>query len=243
MADNGYVVNGIKLSSESEYQLAKKEYDGILYIKEQNDMSDDRVVLALYNKFVQKKVFRSRVGYKFLEELQSRLMRSSVIDKSTVAKLPIYDFEEDKMKAATPVQGKSAMGNAAAAAARANTTMNSETAMHARTTTSNSMQNKASSKSNIHMEYLHKNNTNSNNKTDDKAAVYKSRFGWSLFINIILILVIAAMAYITLNSNNINILNYEEKLQDEYSSWEEKLTLKEKELKALEKELREQLGN
>ena len=46
------------------------------------------------------------------------------------------------------------------------------------------------------------------------------------------------MAYITLNSNHVNILNYENTLINKYISWEKDLQQKEAELKEREKELK-----
>lgn len=46
----------------------------------------------------------------------------------------------------------------------------------------------------------------------------------SVLLNILLALAIAAMFAITLNSNNPNILNYEQVIQNRYASWEQELT-------------------
>lgn len=60
---------------------------------------------------------------------------------------------------------------------------------------------------------------------------YRERLKLSIITNIILILVIIAMFIITNTSNNINIINYEEKIIDKYASWEQDLTEREKALK------------
>ena len=96
MAETERMINGITFTTTEEYLQAKKELAGIAYVKENNDMSNDQTVLALYNKFVQKDVFHTQIGYEFLKGLQERLMRSAEIDKSQVAKLPIRDFSEDE---------------------------------------------------------------------------------------------------------------------------------------------------
>ena len=64
--------------------------------------------------------------------------------------------------------------------------------------------------------------------------MYKSRFTTSVIINLALVVVIIAMIIITLTSKNPNIINYETKLQDKYSAWQEQLQSEEASLKARE---------
>lgn len=61
----------------------------------------------------------------------------------------------------------------------------------------------------------------------------------SVFFNIVLAIAIAAMMYIASTSSNINIINYETKLQDKYASWAEELRQKEAELKDRENRINE----
>ncbi len=63
---------------------------------------------------------------------------------------------------------------------------------------------------------------------------YKYKYYNSLIINIILFVALLIGFYITTNSKNINILNYENKLLDKYSAWEAEL--KERESIVAEKE-------
>lgn len=61
----------------------------------------------------------------------------------------------------------------------------------------------------------------------------------SVLLNIVLILLVAAMFVITLRSDNPNILNYRKQIVNEYASWESQLREKENELREWEKELQE----
>ncbi len=68
----------------------------------------------------------------------------------------------------------------------------------------------------------------------------------SVVLNILLVAAVVAMFVITLKSDNPNILNYEDAINNKYSYWSEQLTEqesslreKEKELKLLEQELKE----
>ncbi len=57
---------------------------------------------------------------------------------------------------------------------------------------------------------------------------YKGRFTASVCINIILILMIIAMFFISLNSERPNIINYRRAIVNEYSQWEQELTERER---------------
>lgn len=63
-----------------------------------------------------------------------------------------------------------------------------------------------------------------------------TRFKWSLFVNVVLIIVVGIMFYITTTSNNPNILNYENAILNKYSQWSEEL--KEREENVREKEMK-----
>ena len=61
----------------------------------------------------------------------------------------------------------------------------------------------------------------------------------SIIINVVLVLMLIAMFFISKSSSNPTIIDYERKLQDKYASWESDLREKEQELKDLEWELKE----
>ncbi|MBO5551410.1 MAG: hypothetical protein J5966_05570 [Lachnospiraceae bacterium] len=66
---------------------------------------------------------------------------------------------------------------------------------------------------------------------------YHKRFIAAVVLNIVLLLVIAAMFIITIKSSNPNVLNYEFAVQDRYATWEQELTEREKRIREKEKEL------
>lgn len=61
-----------------------------------------------------------------------------------------------------------------------------------------------------------------------------------MIVNVVLVVVIAAMIYITLHSSNANVINYEVNLQDKYASWQEELQSQEESLNARERALNQQ---
>ena len=74
-------------------------------------------------------------------------------------------------------------------------------------------------------------------KPDKKRDKLKERYKISLWINIILLFMVAAMFYITLHSDSPNILNYENVITNKYASWEQELKERENKIREHEKNL------
>lgn len=66
---------------------------------------------------------------------------------------------------------------------------------------------------------------------------YKNKYYNSLILNAILIVTLIFFVFITLNSKNVNILNYENRLIDKYTAWELELTEWENDLRIREKQM------
>lgn len=66
---------------------------------------------------------------------------------------------------------------------------------------------------------------------------YKNRFHVTLFLAVVMAVSMAGMLLITLNSNNLNILNYENELINRYENWEKELDAREAVIKQREEEL------
>lgn len=60
---------------------------------------------------------------------------------------------------------------------------------------------------------------------------YRGRFITSLIINLLMVLVIIGMFAICLNSDSPNIVNYRNRIVNEYSAWEQELTERENALR------------
>ncbi len=59
----------------------------------------------------------------------------------------------------------------------------------------------------------------------------------SIFFNILLVIMVAAMFMIAVNSDNPNILNYETTIINKYASWDQELTERENKIREKEAEL------
>lgn len=67
----------------------------------------------------------------------------------------------------------------------------------------------------------------------------RNKLNTSIIINVVLVIMLIAMFFISKSSSNPTIIDYERKLQDKYASWESDLKEKEQELKDFEWELKE----
>ena len=63
---------------------------------------------------------------------------------------------------------------------------------------------------------------------------YKDKYIKLMIVNIVLVVVIAAMAVILKTSSTPTVIDYERKLQDKYATWQEQLESQEASLKARE---------
>lgn len=69
------VLDGYVFESRQEYEQAKRELEMITYLRSELDMTDHKKLLAVYEKLVKGKNFRTPVGIGFLREMQRYLVR------------------------------------------------------------------------------------------------------------------------------------------------------------------------
>ena len=86
----GYRVEGFVFETEEEARLARKEAEGIKYIRERNQLDDPDTVLKLYNQLIEKKVFCTPVGLRFLRNLRHYLDGIPYIKREDILPLPEY---------------------------------------------------------------------------------------------------------------------------------------------------------
>lgn len=93
-----YVVDGYCFQSETDANNARNEIDGIEYLKKRTNFKNPESVLAIYNKIIEKQLFKTPIGYGFLRELQQILYNSPEIEEGTVRDIPVQasDGKRDK---------------------------------------------------------------------------------------------------------------------------------------------------
>lgn len=199
MEKEEYIVNGIKFSDREQAEEAKKEWEGIQYIKNKNDLSNPELLLKLYNKLVERNLFHTIIGEQFIEELEKSLLSNSKINPAEVKKRPekLNQQETEKKKKETELKSKDENKNV-------------------------QIQNVDSKKI---------------NKTNKKENSYKYKFYNSLILNIVFLLAIIAIIYITVTSRQENSAHYNTQWINEHVAWEQELKERESIVTEKEKEL------
>lgn len=76
-------------------------------------------------------------------------------------------------------------------------------------------------------------------KLENENKKLKGKLSTAIYMCVALVVIVLVMFFITKNSSTPNILNYERKLQDKYSAWEQELKEKDQMLKDREWEIRQ----
>lgn len=85
----GILVGGFSFDNPTEAQQAKREAEGVLYIHQKVDMGEPEMVLQIYNKMVQQRLFETAVGYSYLKELQEYLKNTRMIYGEDILPIPV----------------------------------------------------------------------------------------------------------------------------------------------------------
>lgn len=190
-------VSGFLFEDEEVAAQAKREEEGVRFIKEKSSLKSTEAVLKLYTTILQQNLFSTPVGLRFLMELQEMLI-SLGMNKEDIPVLDVASFvpapKEDKKNRPAKNRDK---------------------------------------KRNFHP-------VKKMNARVEQSTGYKQAFYVALFFAIVFGISVAGMFVIAeVSSNNVNIINYENKLIDKYEQWQSDLKDKEDELKEWEEKLSE----
>lgn len=98
-------VDGFLFEDEEMAKLAKKEEEGIRFIKERTALNNPEVALKLYKKLLQQEIFVTPVGVRFLVELQNIALCSTYIPRDEIPPIPVSAPEgTQKEEPATAVE-------------------------------------------------------------------------------------------------------------------------------------------
>lgn len=97
MADK-YVVDGYRFKTELEAKMARNELEGIEYLKKRTNFNDPESVLSVYNKVIEKNLFKTPLGYGFLREMQQILQKSPDIVQDEIQDIPVVQISGNKRK-------------------------------------------------------------------------------------------------------------------------------------------------
>ena len=98
-------VDGFLFEDEETAQLARKEEEGIRFIKQRTALDNPEVVLKLYKKLLEQEIFVTPVGVRFLTELQNILLTSVYIARDEIPPIPVKVTEgKGKAETSAPVE-------------------------------------------------------------------------------------------------------------------------------------------
>ena len=87
-----FLVNGFLFREEELAEKAKREYEGIKYIRSKTNMDNPELVKQVYEKILEQKLFETPVGIGYLRELQEYLLAFPGIQKEEVKPIPIEEI-------------------------------------------------------------------------------------------------------------------------------------------------------
>ena len=102
---NQVEIDGFLFSDPAEIAQAKKEMEGIRYLRTKLDRDNPEQVLLVYNQAVDQQLFATPVGYYFLKELQDFLITIPFIKDEDIHRITITErmtetFEKSRKKTA-----------------------------------------------------------------------------------------------------------------------------------------------
>ena len=98
-------VDGFLFEDEETAQIARKEEEGIRFIKQRTALDNPEVVLKLYKKLLEQELFVTPVGIRFLTELQNILLTSVYIARDEIPPIPVKALEDvQKAESGMPVE-------------------------------------------------------------------------------------------------------------------------------------------
>lgn len=206
------VVEGFAFTEKEMAKKAFREAENVQYIRDNLDMENPWMVLEMYRKLTAEKVFQTPVGIMFLKELWNYL---SNIPEFQGEELEPISFPELLSPVGISKQEKK-------------------------------LQEDFSRQEEIAVEYEEKLEQEKQKRrtveskqirTENKLKDNKKYLRFSILGNIFLIFVVIGMIVITLLDEHPNIINYENKIIDKYTKWEQELEKREQEVKELEKKL------
>lgn len=98
MTDDKFIVDGFRFKTNAEAVEAKNEYDGVQYMKSRTNMNNPANVYAVYKSIIEKKLFKTPVGMKYLWELREVLYESGMYDEKELDALAIPVPEKEGKK-------------------------------------------------------------------------------------------------------------------------------------------------
>lgn len=226
-----YNVEGFEFETKEQALQAKKEAEGVRYIKAQMQLDDPEVVLRLYQKLVAQNVFETPIGMSFLSELQDYIQANDPAKKSVIQMPSHVDPELYLDKTETPDFASEKEAEEEREARKEAIRQEKENIRKVK------QLEKTSNEAFLENQIMREKNS-IELKQKKLIEKYRRRFQVSLFFAIVFAIAVIGMFTITfLSKDNVNILNYENAIIDRYESWENELQEREAAIQKKEAEL------
>ena len=183
---------------------AEEELKAVDYMKLQLKGADSATVFEVYESLAGQHSFETEVGMELLETMYNYLCRFATYKTKLT---PLYPYEKRAVPAPVVQESKTK--------ARKEASSSVKPAKRAKA---------GSTKQSVsgHKEYV---------KSNDDGFNYATAFRITFGVAVMLAISVIFMCIVAASTDNVTILNYENKLIDRYSSWEKQLSEKEEELK------------
>lgn len=90
MAKNStFIVDGFLFDNEDLLKEAKREAEGVRYMKARVDLQYPDRVLQIYQRMLAQKMFQTQIGYSYLRELQDYLYTMPQVSNEEIPPIPV----------------------------------------------------------------------------------------------------------------------------------------------------------
>lgn len=87
--NNAFTVDGFSFDNEDLYKEAKKEAEGVRYMKSRVNLQYPDRVLTIYQRMIAQRMFQTQIGYAYLHELQDYLYTMPQIPNDEIPPIPV----------------------------------------------------------------------------------------------------------------------------------------------------------
>jgi hypothetical protein len=95
MKETEYKVAGYVFTDAHSYKEAKREEETVEYIKANTDLNDLNKALKIYHKLVERKTLNTVIGYSFLYDLRSKILKAGIVTKENLPDIRIEKQDKE----------------------------------------------------------------------------------------------------------------------------------------------------
>lgn len=229
MEKNSITVEGFTFTDPELARKAMHEAESIQYVKGKLDMGNPRMVHEMYRKLIAEKVFETPVGLAYLKQLRDYLSNVPEIQRKDQA--PGAAAEPLRKSKASAAAAKPAGKNQAPGSVQGKRQTQKAPLSDAEELAEWYEENLGQEKQKRRAAELKQ------RQIEQKLKSSRGLFRVSLAGNLFLLLVAIGMIVITLLDDSPNIINYKNKILNQYTEWERELKEREQLIKEKEQEL------